>query len=57
LMQLMIEYARSEGIRSLTGQVLRENAMMLDMCRELGFHVATDPEEPSAAIVTLQLSA
>jgi acetyltransferase len=57
LMQLMIEYARSEGIRTITGQVLRENAMMLDMCRELGFHVATDPEEPSAAIVTLQLSA
>jgi acetyltransferase len=57
LMQLMIEYARSEGIRSITGQVLRENAMMLDMCRELGFHVATDPQEPSSAIVSLQLSA
>jgi acetyltransferase len=57
LMQLMIEYARSEGIRTITGQVLRENAMMLEMCRELGFHVATDPEEPSAAIVTLQLLA
>jgi acetyltransferase len=57
LMQLMIEYARSEGIRTITGQVLRENAMMLEMCRELGFHVATDPEEPSAAMVTLQLSA
>jgi acetyltransferase len=56
-MQLMIEYARSEGIRSITGQVLRENAMMLDMCRELGFHVATDPQEPSSAIVSLQLSA
>jgi acetyltransferase len=57
LMQLMIEYARSEGIRSITGQVLRENATMLDMCRELGFHVATDPQEPSSAIVSLQLSA
>jgi len=57
LMQLMIEYARGEGIRTITGQVLRENSMMLDMCRELGFHVASDPQEPSAAIVTLQLSA
>ncbi len=57
LMQLMIEYARSERIRTITGQVLRENTMMLDMCRELGFQVASDPQEPSSAIVTLQLSA
>ena len=57
LMQLMIEYARSEGIRTIKGEVLRENAMMLDMCRELGFHVATDPQEPSSAIVSFQLSA
>jgi acetyltransferase len=57
LIQLMIEYARSEGIRTITGQVLRENAMMLDMCRQLGFHIASDPQEPSSVIVTLQLSA
>jgi acetyltransferase len=57
LMQLMIEYARSEGIRTINGQVLRENVMMLDMCRELGFHIASDPQEPSSVIVTLQLSA
>jgi acetyltransferase len=57
LMQLMIEYARSEGIRTITGQVLRENAMMLDMCRQPGFHIASDPQEPSSVIVTLQLSA
>jgi acetyltransferase len=56
LMQLMIEYARSEGIRTINGQVLRENVMMLDMCRELGFHIASDPQEPSSVIVTLQLS-
>jgi acetyltransferase len=57
LMQLMIGYARSEGIRTINGQVLRENLMMLDMCRELGFHIASDPQEPSSVIVTLQLSA
>ena len=57
LMQLMIEYARREGIRTITGQVLRENAMMLDMCRQPGFHIASDPQEPSSVIVTLQLSA
>ena len=56
LMQLIIEYARSEGIRSIKGQVLHENVMMLDMCRNLGFHIASDPQEPSSAIVTLSLS-
>jgi hypothetical protein len=30
--------------------------MMLEMCRELGFHVAADPEEPSGAAVTLEFS-
>jgi acetyltransferase len=55
LMQLIIEYARSEGIRSIKGQVLHENMMMLD--RNLGFHIASDPQEPSSAIVTLSLSA
>ena len=56
-MQLMIEYARSEGIRTIKGQVLRENAMMLQMCRDLGFHIASDPQEPTAVIVTLELKA
>ena len=55
LMQLMIEYARAEGLRSMHGQVLLENAGMLDMCRELGFQIGSDPEDPSAAVVTLQL--
>jgi acetyltransferase len=55
LMQLIIDYARSEGIGTIKGQVLHENAMMLDMCRELGFTVASDPQEPSSAMVTLRL--
>jgi acetyltransferase len=57
LMQLIIEYARSEGIRTINGQVLRENTMMLDMCRELGFHIESDPQEPTSVVVTLRLSA
>jgi acetyltransferase len=57
LMQLMIDYARSEGIHTVKGQVLRENTTMLDMCREFGFHVETDPQEPTSVVVTLQLSA
>ena len=55
LMQLIIEYARAQGIRSVHGQVLHENAAMLDMCKNLGFQVKPDPEEPSLVIVTLSL--
>jgi acetyltransferase len=55
LMELMIEYARTEGLKSIQGQVLQENTMMLQMCQELGFQIATDTEDASTAIVTLPL--
>jgi acetyltransferase len=57
LMQLMLEYARSEGLRTIQGQVLRENKPMLEMCQEFGFRIASDPQEPSSVTVTLPLSA
>jgi RimJ/RimL family protein N-acetyltransferase len=53
LMQLIIEYARSEGLSRLCGQVLQENTVMLKMCRELGFKVATDAEDRGVCDVTL----
>ncbi len=40
LMQLIIEYARSEGLKRISGQVLPDNTVMLTMCRELGFEFA-----------------
>ena len=55
LMQFIIEYARAEGIRSIHGQVLQENTTMLDMCRELGFQIVSDPQEPSCIVATLPL--
>jgi len=55
LMQSIIEYARAEGIRSIHGQVLQENTMMMEMCRELGFQIETDPQERSCVVVTLRL--
>jgi len=57
LMQLIIEYARSEGLRTISGQVLHENSAMLQMCRELGFQIEHDPQEPSSVIVRLPLAA
>ncbi|HML08350.1 MAG TPA: bifunctional acetate--CoA ligase family protein/GNAT family N-acetyltransferase [Xanthobacteraceae bacterium] len=55
LMQLMIEYARAEGIHSIRGQVLQENTTMLDMCRELGFQIAPDHQEPATVVVSLSV--
>lgn len=53
LMQLMIEYARAEGLGVVMGQVLRENSTMLAMCRELGFSI--DGVEGAAEILSVQL--
>ena len=57
LMQLIIEYARSEGPKAISGDVLQENAVMLEMCRELGFEVKTDPDEHDVCNVKLTLKA
>jgi L-amino acid N-acyltransferase YncA len=38
LMQRMIQYAKEKGLRRVYGDVLVENATMLQMCAELGFH-------------------
>jgi acetyltransferase len=55
LMQLIIEYARSEGLKQMSGDVLRENVVMLEMCRNLGFEVKSDPTERDLCNVTLKL--
>jgi acetyltransferase len=56
LMQLLIEYARAEGIRTIEGQVLSENTTMLNMCRELGFEISHDPDDPALCDAKLSLS-
>jgi hypothetical protein len=35
-MQRIIEYAKSQGLRRIDGQILQENSVLLKMCRELG---------------------
>jgi acetyltransferase len=56
LMSRMIEYARSEGLALIHGQVLAENTTMLAMCAELGFTVAADPAEAGVMVVSLDLA-
>lgn len=55
LMQLIIEYAKSEGLKMISGDVLQENTIMLDMCRSLGFEVKADPTEHDLCNVKLRL--
>ena len=55
LMQLIIEYARSEGLRRIEGQVLTENTAMLRMCRELGFAIKREEGSGDIQDVVLEL--
>jgi RimJ/RimL family protein N-acetyltransferase len=55
MMKHMIAYAQTKGLQTVRGQVLAENATMLLMCSELGFHIADDPGERGVKLVTLPL--
>jgi acetyltransferase len=55
LMQLIISYARAEGLRRIEGQVLRDNTTMLAMCQELGFSIRADPGDAAVVLVTMAL--
>ncbi len=55
MMKHMIANAKDKGLNVVHGQVLTENATMLLMCSELGFHVTDDAGERSVKVVTLPL--
>lgn len=55
LMKHMIACAKIKGLKTVHGQVLTENATMLLMCSELGFHIADDATERGLKVVTLPL--
>jgi acetyltransferase len=57
LMRHLIDYAASEGLKELFGDVLAENASMLQMCRELGFRIEAVPRDWTLRKVTLDLAA
>ncbi len=56
LMGLIIDYARADGINTITGEVLRENHPMLDLCRSLGFTVHPSPDDEAVMEVVLDLT-
>ena len=56
LMRLITEWARAEGLRTIKGEVLSENVTMLQMCRELGFTIRSDPGNPGILNVERKLT-
>lgn len=56
LMHHLIDYARAEKIKEVTGLVLAENNSMLKMARELGFAIKTLEDDTTVREVTLVLS-
>jgi len=56
LMRRLIDIAGQRGIGELVGEVLRENEPMLQMCRELGFTIASDPRDANLRLVRKQLA-
>ena len=55
MLDLLVEYGRSEGIEFIDGYVLSENTRMLDMCRDLGFEMKRDPDDAAIMHVSLKL--
>ena len=46
LMERLYDWARSQGMTEIVGQVLADNAPMLDFTRRLGFTLRRLPDDP-----------
>ena len=55
LMHQLIAYARADGIRRLTGLVLRENGAMLQLADQLGFERQRNRDAGASVEIVLQL--
>ncbi len=56
LMHQLIAYARKEGVRTITGLVLRDNATMLRMAERLSFAAKVRTDDPTVVELRLDLS-
>ena len=55
LMQSILEWGRAQGLRTVTGQVLTENAPMLAFMRRMGADLQRLPEEPEVVEAVFKL--
>ena len=56
LMHRLIAYAGKRGLKQIFGEVLAENATMLDFCRHLGFRIEASPEGSAVMHTRLDLA-
>jgi acetyltransferase len=56
LMEKAIAWARAQGLRVLTGEVLAENRPMLRFVEKLGFTLARHPDDPEVLTARLELA-
>ena len=56
LLSLLIAHARKRGLKRLIGPVLRENARMLNLCRDLGFDIDGGPAADGTVMTSLRLA-
>jgi len=54
LLDRVLRHARRRGVGEVWGDVLAENAAMLDLCRRLGFAVTPSPEDPATVRATIR---
>ena len=55
LMERVMDWGRSQGMTTITGQVLSENVPMLAFMRRLGFSLSRSPDEPDVVEATKAL--
>ncbi len=53
LMNRIVDYAKSYGVKEIHGDVLVENSMMLALCKDLGFKVVPVPGSPELVVTSL----
>lgn len=56
MMAYLIQWAWQRGVERLIGEVLPENAAMLQLCREFGFAIAIDPRDPRLRLASKTFS-
>jgi acetyltransferase len=55
LMRRVLDYAKEKGLRRVYGDVLVENATMLQMCAELGFHTQHMGSDMKRVVLDLEI--
>jgi acetyltransferase len=55
LMRRLLDWAPLHGVREVVGEILADNAAMLDFARHLGFHLSHQPGDPEVIQARLSL--